>query len=331
MQDLKDAQKENVEFLQEEERTIAARLALLPKGRIRLKKIGDETYYYLQYRKNRKVKTDYIGKEIPALLRDSLAERNRLQKELRRVREGLRLLGSGRTPTADLADPLLAILRKMTEKGLWDTGLEIIGSWCFLLYQRYLPMKKYPIRTEDLDILVPWPYKGKPYDLAAYLQRLGFSQNFHPDGSMFFTGNRMKIEFLTRERRETAQPQRYVKQIAVTPQGLRFLDILFVEPIVLKIDRGIRAKVPHPSAFLLHKLIIAARPERRNKKEKDIRQAVYTANYVLAEESETAKLVQLWEGLPRRWKARIRRSLSRAMDIVPLEKGIIERLQYLLV
>ena len=330
MRDLKDTLKENEEFLREEEREISARLALLPKGRIRLKKIGEEAYYYLQYRQNQAVKTDYIGKEVPPSLRDSLAERERLQKELARVREGLRLLRSGRTPETDLTDPLLAILRKLTEKGLWDAGLEIIGSWCFLLYQRHLPMKKYPMRTEDLDILVPWPYKGKPYDLAAYLQRLGFSQHFHPDGSMFFTGNRLKVEFLTRERKETAKPHRYLKEIAVTPQELRFLDILFVKPMVLKVGPGIHAKVPDPSAFLLHKLAIATRSARRNKKEKDIRQAVYTAGFVLAEESETAKLSELWAGLPKGWKTKIRRSLLQALDIVPLEKGVIERLQYLL-
>jgi len=330
MQDLKDTLRENAEFLQEQEKTIAARLALLPKGSIRLKKIGAEAYHYLQYRKGRAVKTDYIGKEVPLLLRSSLAERERLEKELRRVREGLRSLRSGRTAETDLTDPLLAILRKLTEKRLWDAGLEIIGSWCFLLYQKHLPMKKYPMRTEDLDILVPWPFKGKPFDLGAYLQRLGFSQHFHPDGSMFFTGNRMKVEFLTRERRDTAKPQRYVKEIAVTPQGLRFMEILFVEPMVLKVGKGIRAKVPAPSAFLLHKLIIATRSGRRNKKEKDIRQAIYTAKFVLAEKTETAKLRQLWGGLPRKWKAKVKRSLDQAVDIVPLEEGVIRRLQDLL-
>ena len=322
--------KENEEFLREEEREISARLALLPKGRIRLKKIGQETYYYLQYRKNQAVKTDYIGKEVPASLHDSLSERERLQKELGRVREGLKLLRSGRSPETDLTEPLLAILRKLTEKGLWDAGLEIIGSWCFLLYQQHLPMKKYPMRTEDLDILVPWPFKGKPYDFAAYLQRLGFSQHFHPDGSMFFTGNRLKVEFLTRERREASQPHRYIKEISVTPQELKFLDILFIKPMILRIARGIQAKVPDPSAFLLHKLAIATRPARRNKKEKDVRQAVYTANFVLAEKTETAKLVELWAALSKGWKAKIRRSLLQAPDIVPLEKGIIERLRYLL-
>ena len=330
MQDLKDTLRENAEFLQEQEKTIAARLALLPKGSIRLKKIGAEAYHYLQYRKGRAVKTDYIGKEVPLLLRSSLAERERLEKELRRVREGLRSLRSGRTAETDLTDPLLAILRKLTEKRLWDAGLEIIGSWCFLLYQKHLPMKKYPMRTEDLDILVPWPFKGKPFDLGAYLQRLGFSQHFHPDGSMFFTGNRMKVEFLTRERRDTAKPQRYVKEIAVTPQGLRFMEILFVEPMVLKVGKGIRAKVPAPSAFLLHKLIIATRSGRRNKKEKDIRQAIYTAKFVLAEKTETAKLRQLWGGLPRKWKPKVKRSLDQAVDIVPLEEGVIRRLQDLL-
>jgi hypothetical protein len=327
MKDLKDTQRENVEFLRDEEKTIAARLAMLPKGHIRLKKIGAEAYYYLQYRKGRTVKTDYIGKEVPLSLHDSLAERERLEKELRRIREGLKFLRSGRTAEADLTEPLRTILRKLSEKKLWDAGLEIIGSWCFLLYQRHLPMKKYPMRTEDLDILVPWPFKGKPFDLAAYLQRLGFSQHFHPDGSMFFTGNRMKVEFLTRERRESAKPPRYVKEIAITPQGLRFLEILFVEPKVLKIEKGIRAKVPAPSAFLLHKLVIASRSERRNKKEKDIRQAIYTAKFVLTEKSEIAKLLQLWAGLPKKWKAKIGRSLAQATDLVPLEKGVIERLK----
>ena len=75
-------------------------------------------------------------------------------------------------------------------------------------------------------------------------------------------------------------------------------EILFVEPMVLKIERGIRAKVPAPSAFLLHKLVIAARSEHRNKKEKDIRQAIYTAKFVLSEESKTSKLLRLWTVLP---------------------------------
>jgi hypothetical protein len=330
MEDLKDTLSENAEFYREQERKITAQLALLPKGRIRSKKIGGEVYCYLQYRKGRSVKTDYIGKEVPRELHDSLAERARLERELRRVREGLRLLRSVRGGELDLADPLLAIFRTLTEQKLWDAGFEIIGSWCFLLYQKHLPMEKYPLKTEDLDILVPRPFKGRAFNLSEFLQRLGFSQHFNPDGSMFFAGNRMKVEFVSRERKNGTLPPRHIKEIALTPQELRFLDILFADPIILKLGRGIRAKVPSPSAFLLHKLFIAARPERRNKKEKDIRQGIYTGKYVLGEKSETTRLSGLWGGLRGKWKAQIRRSLAKAEDIMPLEQGVIRRLQALL-
>jgi hypothetical protein len=213
--------------LRTEEKRIVARLAVLPKGRIRSRKIGGDVYYYLQYRKGGAVKTDYLGKEVPGGLKDRLAERDALQAELIRVRDGLRLLRDREKGDLDLAEPLLAVFRELTRRKLWDAGLEIAGSWCFLLYQKYLPMERYPLRTEDLDILVPRPFKGQPYDLARFLQGMGFRQEFNPDGSMFFSGHLIKIEFLTRERRNGTNPPRYVKELSLTPQELRFLDILF--------------------------------------------------------------------------------------------------------
>ena len=96
MEDLKDTLNENAAFYREQERKITARLALLPKGRIRSKTIGGAAYFYLQYRKGRSVKTDYIGRAVPTDLRDRLAERDRLGKELLAVREALRLLRSRR-------------------------------------------------------------------------------------------------------------------------------------------------------------------------------------------------------------------------------------------
>jgi hypothetical protein len=331
VRDLENTISENEEFLRGQERMIAARLALLPKGRIKSKAKGFEVYYYLQYRKGRAVKTDYVGKEVPASLRDRLAERERLEDELRRVREGLRLLRKKGEAASDLVDPLVAILRMLTTEKAWEAGLEIVGSWCFLLYQRHLPMVKYPLRTEDLDILIPRPFKGKAFDLAGYLQRLGFTQHFNRDGSTYFAGNRMKVEFLSREGRPGTRSVRSVKALGVAPQELRYLEILFEEPLTLKVARGVRAKVPAPAAFLFHKLIISTRPERGAKKEKDVRQAIYVGKYVLADEPERARLKRLWSGLPRKWKSRVRRALETAAAIVPLEQGVIKRLKTLLI
>jgi hypothetical protein len=330
MEDLKNTLSENAAFYREQERKITARLAMLPKGRIRSKTIGGAAYFYLQYRKGRSVKTDYIGRAVPKELRDRLAERDRLEKELPPIREALRLLRSKRREDIDLTEPILAILRAMTRHQLWEAGFEIIGSWCFLLYQKYLPMERYPLKTEDLDILVPRPFKGQAFDLRGLMQRLGFSQHFNADGSMYFTGNRMKVEFITRERRDGTRPPRPIKEIAITPQELRHLDILMADPIVLRLGQGIRAKVPGPSAFLLHKLFLASRSERREKRDKDIKQAVYTGQYALSEKPETARLLALWTGLPRKWKALIRKSLVSALDLMPLERGVIDRLLGLL-
>ncbi len=330
MQDIDDTLRESVEFLRGQERALAARLALLPNGCIKSKAKGAEVYYYLQYRKGRSVKTDYIGKAVPGSLRDQLLERERLVKELRRVRDGLRSLRARGEKATDIVGPLLAILRKLTEEKAWEAGLEIIGSWCFLLYQRHLPMERYPLKTDDLDILIPRPFKGKAFDLSVYLQRLGFSQQFNADGSMYFAGNRMKVEFLSKEGRPGTHGPRFIEAMAITPQELRYLEILFAEPLVLKVAPGVRAKVPAPAAFLLHKLAIATRPERLSKKDKDIRQAVYVGKYALAEPNETDRLMRLWAGMPRRWKTRIKRALDAALDIVPLERGVIVRLNELL-
>ncbi|MDH4270823.1 MAG: hypothetical protein OEW18_02470, partial [Candidatus Aminicenantes bacterium] len=145
MDDLKNTLDENAAFYREQEKKIMARLALLPKGRIRSRRIGNEAYYYLQYRQGRAVKSEYLGKSVPQELVRRLAERERLEKELPGVREALRLLRSARGEALDLTEPLTAIFRAMTRQRLWEAGFEIIGSWCFLLYQKHLPMERYPL------------------------------------------------------------------------------------------------------------------------------------------------------------------------------------------
>lgn len=330
MQDIRNTLEEGAAFYREQEKLVAARLATLPKGRIKSKKIGGNVYHYLHYRKGGATKSDYLGKKVPAELRELLEERVRLENELRRIREGLRLLRSRPVAEADLSEPIRSILKKMTEEKLWESGLEIIGTWCFLLYQRHLPMDKYPLKTEDLDILVPLPFKGKPFDISGYLRSLGFRQDFHADGTMSFSGNLMKVEFLAPDKGSGRRLAPYIREISVTPQMLRFVDILLAEPIVLSVARGIKARVPAPAAFSLHKLIISTRKGRRAKMDKDIRQAIISAKYVLSDKSETKKLRKLWDSFPGSWKQRIHSALRMAEDFVPLERGVIFRLRKLL-
>jgi len=326
MDAVRDVFRENAEFLRDQELKLSARLAVLPKGKIREKRIGSGVYYYLSYRKGRTVRTDYFGTSALSGLREELKERERLVQELRRVRSGLKQMRVGRSDVADIVEPLRDILRIMTDERKWDAGVEIIGSWCFLLYQKTLPIGKFPFKTDDLDILVPRPFKGREFDFGESLIRLGFSLRFHPDGSQYFVGLGMKIEFLTREGRKTSALRSFAP-LGIVAQRLRYLEILFRDPIVLKVSPGIRVKVPAPASFLLHKLIIASLPARVRKREKDVRQAVAVVRFVLFELAEREKLGRLWKELPSGWKVRALRTLRGAAAIVPLEEGSIRRLR----
>jgi hypothetical protein len=65
--------------------------------------------------------------------------------------------------------------------------------------------------------------------------------------------------------------------------------------------------------------------------EKDLRQAVLAAKYVLSEKAEREKLARLWDTFPRGWKSRVRSALTTAQDLFPLEQGDIQSLQKVLV
>jgi hypothetical protein len=330
MEDLRDSLNENAAFYRRQMALIAARLAILPRGTVKPKKIGRETFFYLQYRQGQSVKSDYVGKSVPPDLQEKLAERKRLENEMKQVREALRLLRETSDTEANLVEPLRSILARLSKEKMWDSGFEIIGSWCFLLYQKFLSIEKYPLKTQDLDILIPLPYRGKPFDFNDFFKKLGFSENFNPDGSIFFSGHRMKVEFLGPEKGDGLKPPRYIKEIAITPQLLHYIDMLFEEPIILKVAKGVRAKVPTPAAFTIHKLIIATLFKRAGKREKDVRQAIYAGKYVLSERAEMKKLMRLWDRLPRPWKRKVSRALVDALDIVPLEQGVIRQLQSIL-
>ena len=70
----------------------------------------------------------------------------------------------------------LKLLKLFDELGLWKDGVELIGSWSFLLYQRHLGVRPLPLRTQDVDFLLPWPYPARStVGLSDALSELGFA------------------------------------------------------------------------------------------------------------------------------------------------------------
>ena len=205
------------------------------------------------------------------------------------------------------------ILKVFARNNLFDEGVELIGSWCFHLYQKHLGVQSFPLRTQDIDFLIPNPFKGKEHqDFIKELEGLGFSCEHKRDGSIFLWSTDLKIEFLTPEKGRGADQAIHIKQLGIRAIPLRFVGFLLDDPLTV-VDNGIKISVPHPANFCLHKLIIAGRRRPVDKKLKDLEQAIHT--FTIVDKKEIQKL---FISLPRKWKAAILNILDKNKESLPL-------------
>ena len=214
----------------------------------------------------------------------------------------------------------LKLLKLFDALGLWNDGVELIGSWSFLLYQRHLGVRSLPLRTQDVDFLLPWPYPARStVGLPDALSELGFRSARNSDGSNYFVHPELKLEFLSPERGKGGLDARAIKPLGVRAVTLRFMDMLLNDSIFVK-EGGIRVRVPKPLNFCLHKFVIAQRREKHDKCEKDILQAVYVLAIL-----EPAEFKAGFDELPPNWKKLARKSFAMAWDLFILERPILER------
>lgn len=214
------------------------------------------------------------------------------------------------------------ILKVFADNNLFEEGVELIGSWCFQLYQKHLGAKSFPLRTQDIDFLIPNPYYGKEHlDFIEQIEKLGYSHDFKRDGSIYLWNADLKIEFITPEKGRGVDGSIKIKKLGINAIPLRFVNLLLENPIKIE-DSGIRILVPNPANFCLHKLIIASRRRKLGKISKDLQQAICTSVVVDKED-----LLKLFNSLPKKWKAAIKRMLERAKKELPLFIEEIERLE----
>jgi len=214
-----------------------------------------------------------------------------------------------------MIDLIQKILRIFEENGLWDDGVELIGSWCFQLYQKHYGVENYPLRTIDIDFLIPSPFKGKKkIDIAALLEPLGFKPGFNSDGSVYLWGPELKVEFLTAERGRGEEKGKEIKNLSIKATPLRFVDMLFKDPVRVK-EQGVEVLIPNPICFAIHKLLISARRKNKDKKSKDLEHAILTL-----EASEANQIADYYKGLPDPWKRSILRTLGAVKRTMPLHE-----------
>jgi hypothetical protein len=217
---------------------------------------------------------------------------------------------------------ILRILKVFEDNGLFDAGIQLIGSWCFKMYQRHLGAPSFPLRTTDIDFLIPYPYKGRDSrNLVNELEKVGFQYDFKSDGSLFMWNSDLKIEFITTQKGRGHEGAVRIAKLGITAIPLRFVDLLLENSITVQED-NVEILLPRPVNFCLHKLLIASRRSKEDKRLKDLQQAICTS--VITEPPE---MQGIFRELPKPWKRRILRILGEAKAAFPLLSEEINRLE----
>lgn len=214
---------------------------------------------------------------------------------------------------------ILEILKVFESNDLFDEGIELIGSWCFYLYQRHLGAQSFPLRTQDIDFLIPNPFKGNEHaDFIRQLEALGFQSDFKRDGSLYLWNTDLKIEFITPEKGRGTEEAIRFKKLGLSAIPLRFVSLLLEDPIYIT-ENGIKIAVPNPSNYCLHKMVIANRRRVEDKKLKDLEQAVCTYGI-----SDHQYLKKQFDKFPKKWKEAVFRVLEKNKEKLPLFDKEIE-------
>lgn len=192
-------------------------------------------------------------------------------------------------------------------------NLILIGGWCLYLYKIYFDnAPEIPVlRTMDIDILVPHPFKIKnEVNVGSALEQLGFTAKHSLlTGDIKFVHPDLEIEFLTPEFGRGTDKPFQIKKLHISAQKLRYLNLLQSQLIVIPY-KGKKLKVPQPAAYVLHKFLLASKRKNQVKKKKDLQVARELGEFLLQKEHERDKLTQLYKDLPRGWKRTIEKMLS---------------------
>ena len=211
------------------------------------------------------------------------------------------------------------VLKVFSENHLWDDGIELIGSWCFILYQKHFGVKYYPLRTQDMDFLISFPYKGKhKLDLINALEDIGFRKGFNPNGSIYLWNSELKIEFIVPQRGKGIDDTIKIKDLSVVAETLRYMDILLDHPVIIN-EEGIEINIPEPSAFFIHKLLIVKNRKNKEKKLKDLEQIMCLIETVKKED-----IKKIFNTLPKGWQRDIILSLEESKRLFPNKKSLID-------
>lgn len=314
--------RENTEYYRRMKTFLVGRLLVNERGSLKRKVIDGKAYIYLRKNFFGKSIEKYIGPECSQNVSkiEKRVNQNKIdQEELSRAKDALKKLRAKNMNYEDFSKRLRELFQLMEEQGLWDKGLQLIGSWCFKVYQNFFGVEYYPERTVDVDFAIQIPYRGDPIQIGRKLADMGFQEDRNiADGTIRYVAGDLSVEFLKQQKGDGRnQGDPYIPELDIAPQALPYLNILLDRPVT-RTFRGLgKITVPSMPAFMAHKLIVAGKRRDLAKKEKDLRQARAVAQVLRDDHDHLAELAAVFGGLHKTRKRMAVKSAKEADQMVP--------------
>lgn len=296
--------KENYIFFMRELARLDEEIQSLPTGSISKKKIGNSTYFYHQWREGKRVKSVSLGAHPPSGLAEKINRRKSLEKQRKNILDEMTVIAKAVDTFHITAGEIIKVFSENRVKVL------VIGSYCLPVIREHLAFQLPTIKTQDIDLLIETPYKGKQIDIEALLRPIGFSIGFHPDGSTYFTNGLYKVEFLTPKKGRGSDKAIAVDALKIKVTPLRFLQMLFDQQLIIE-DEGYSYRIPSPWVLACHKILIAGRRQSAAKRDKDILQANALLREIFRRTDLIEKLSAYIKKMPSRWKRLIKNHITK--------------------
>lgn len=323
--------KESREHYRRVKQEAVARLLINPRGHLKRNVVDGNTYISLR-RTRAGIRTDcYIGPVLSDRAQHYahwVAQSKKDIAILRDAKMAMRSLAMSKEEvhSQDYLPLIATIAESFDRAGLWEEGLELIGSWCFKVFQGNCNVEYYPERTVDVDFAVALPYKGPKKDIGELLQRLGFMPRFHQDGSVQYVSGELTVEFLTDRKGDGARRVKETvgaKDLGIAPVALPYLRILLENRMTLQARDIGKVVVPSLPAFMLHKLLVASKRSKQDKRLKDLRQAEAVAKAILDDQDLMAETRRIAAGMHKKWFQAICKEANNLPDLLPNSSGAV--------
>jgi len=213
------------------------------------------------------------------------------------------------------------ILKSLDEKGILK-NLIVVGSWCTYFYKYHfkegdiLPA----LKTRDIDFDVTFLKKSPlKVDIVDLFKKHGFVIDFKGEGYINLVHQDLMVEFLSLEKGKGQSEPYNLPGFGITASPVRFLSLIEEETIIINYE-NLLIRLPDPSRFAIHKLIVSERRPSKSahKAANDVKQSLAVWD-MLINMAETEKLKKVLSSIPKGWLKIVKQALSKKDELKRLD------------